>query len=431
MSPGGTVELIEISTRKTTVERTIEQSTGTIQKSEKDTTTEDELSDAVRQENASDTKLGVSAASNTNYNTGFVNGSVTVTGSFNLDQQQKQAREQTHKTTRQQTQKLSSEIRQSYKSTLKTTTETTDTTSKRYVLQNNTDALVNYELRRKMRQVGIQLQDYGTRLCWQAYVDNPGDTLGVALFVHAAPLPDLQDIKAPEQPPAPVPLVRGDAIVVHAAWDRGDNSQYNFVPLGDPVSIVPPSGYVYDHAEIVLQQGPPWFYRVWPARATDTTIQIQQNPPITAGADFIGTVGSAADGTAEPSVKQVWFGVVTAPGGLRDDNKYDITVQITPIFSAVAGPSEKGSRHGRGQSNEVQRADQAGLPTGGVPGHPRPRQAGQQHPTASVLGAARGRADCGLSLPCGAAVEYRGRDQCRSARPARVFGNRGIHVRHG
>lgn len=332
LSPGGTVEMVEISTRRSLVERSIEQSYESIQKSEKDTTTQDELSDAVKQENSSDTKLGVSATSNTNYNTGFVNGSVTVNGSFSLDQQQKQAREQTHKSSRQQTQKLSSEIRQSYKSTLKTVTETTDTSSKRYVLQNATDKLVNYELRRKMRQVGVQLQDYGTRLCWQAYVDNPGDTLGVPIFVHAAPPPDLQSIKAPEAPPDLAPFVRGDAIVIRSGWDHGNDRQWNFVPVGTPASIVPPSGYVYDHAELLVQQGPPWYYRVWPSGANDTTIQIQQNPPITAGPDVIGTIGNAADGTQESSVLQITVGVVTAPGGIRDDTTYDMAFQITPIF---------------------------------------------------------------------------------------------------
>jgi hypothetical protein len=330
LSPGGTVEVIEVSTRKVTVERTAEQSFETSQKSEKDTTTQDELSDAVKQENSSDTKLGVSANSNNNYNTGFVNGSVSVSGSFDIDQQQKQSREQTHKSTRQQTQKLSSEIRQSYKSTFRTSTETTDTTSKRYLLQNTTDKLLNYELRRKMRQVGVQLQDYGTRLCWQAYVDNPGDSLGLPIFVHAAPPPNLQDIKAPEQPPPPDPLVRGDAIVVTGKWDKGNDTQVNFIPIGPPVSIVPPPGYVYDHAELSVQQGPPWYYRVWPNSPNDNVIQIGQNAPVTAGPDVIGTTGSGD--TQENSVRQILVGVGCSPTGLRDDTKYDMTLQVTPIY---------------------------------------------------------------------------------------------------
>jgi len=37
-----------------------------------------------------------------------------------------------------------------------------------------------------MRQVGVQVQDYGVQLCWQAYVDLPGDEIGVAKLVHIA-----------------------------------------------------------------------------------------------------------------------------------------------------------------------------------------------------------------------------------------------------
>jgi hypothetical protein len=331
LSPGGTVELVEISTRRSTVERTLEQSLESVQKSEKGDTTQDELSEAVKQENASDTKLGVSASATANYNGGFVSGSATVSGSYSLDQQQKQAREQTHKSTRQQTQKLSSEIRQSFKSTLKTVTETTDMTSKRYLLQNTTDKLVNYELRRKMRQVGVQLQDYGTRLCWQAYVENPGDTLGVPIFVHAAPPPNLQNIKVPEAPPAPPALVRGEPIVIRGKWDHGDDTQWNFVPTG-AASIVAPPGFVYHHAELTVQQGPGWGYRVWPGGPTDTSVQIGRGPLFTADPEFITTVGSTADDTSEPSVIQVLAGVVTGPSGLTDSEPHDIALQITPIF---------------------------------------------------------------------------------------------------
>ena len=59
---------------------------------------------------------------------------------------------------RQQTDKLSSEIRKIFKTTFKTTTEITDISSTRHVLANNTLKLINYELRRKMRQVGVQVQ---------------------------------------------------------------------------------------------------------------------------------------------------------------------------------------------------------------------------------------------------------------------------------
>jgi hypothetical protein len=61
VSPGTTVELFEIHTRKHIVDRTLETSTETSRKSESDATTQDELSDAVRDENKKDTRFGFTA----------------------------------------------------------------------------------------------------------------------------------------------------------------------------------------------------------------------------------------------------------------------------------------------------------------------------------------------------------------------------------
>lgn len=54
------------------------------------------------------------------------------------------------------------------------------------MLSNTTDRLVNYELRRKMRRVGVQLQHVGKQLCWQLTIDEPGLALGLAELVHIA-----------------------------------------------------------------------------------------------------------------------------------------------------------------------------------------------------------------------------------------------------
>ena len=61
--------------------------------------------------------------------------------------------------------------------------------------------LVNYELRRKMRQVGVQVQDIGTYLCWQTYVDDPGRELGLGKLIHLAKSPELDGIPHPEEIP--------------------------------------------------------------------------------------------------------------------------------------------------------------------------------------------------------------------------------------
>jgi hypothetical protein len=195
LSPGGTVELVEVNTRHTLIEKTIEASTETMQKTELDETNQDELSDAVKQDNATDMKLGVSATASGGVPHVF---QASGTSSFNVDISRKQAQEQTHKKMREQSSKLSSEVRQNYKTTFRTVTETTDTSSRRYVLQNTTSRLVSYELSRKMRKVAVQVQDLGQRLCWQLYIDNPGDPLGLGEFVHATSAALDPDVKLPE-----------------------------------------------------------------------------------------------------------------------------------------------------------------------------------------------------------------------------------------
>lgn len=193
LSPGTTLELIEVSTRKVIVEKTFEQSIESVKKSELSTTDEDELADAVKQDNQQDIKFGASVTASY--------AGITASSNFDLNNTQKQARETSHKHMRKQSTKLSTEIKTNYKSTFKTVTESTDTTSKRYVIQNpSPDKLQNYELRRKMRQVAVQVQDVGTYLCWQTFVDKPGDTLDLAKLVHIAQPADLDNIPHPEAP---------------------------------------------------------------------------------------------------------------------------------------------------------------------------------------------------------------------------------------
>lgn len=193
LSPGSTVELIEVHTRRTTVEKTLETALETTTRAEKSTTTQDELSEAVKEDNQQDVKFGASVKASY--------ASIEATSSFDYGSSQKQARETTHKHMRQQTEKLSSEIRKSFKSTFKTVTEVTDISSTKHLLANTSNALINYELRRKMRQVGVQVQDIGTFLCWQTYVDDPGRALGLAKLIHIAKPAELDGIPHPEELP--------------------------------------------------------------------------------------------------------------------------------------------------------------------------------------------------------------------------------------
>jgi hypothetical protein len=199
LSPGGTVELIEVSTRRTLTEKSLEQSLETVAKSETTVTTQDDIADAVKEDNRNDVKLGVT-------NTASYSSPVfsdKATADFSLDNNKSSSRETTHKQMRQQSEKVSSEIKRNFKTTFKVTTEITDTASKRYVIQNTTDKLINYELRRKMRKVGVQVQDIGVSLSWHTFVDDPGSALGVAKLVHIGKPPELGDLVQPDAPEMP------------------------------------------------------------------------------------------------------------------------------------------------------------------------------------------------------------------------------------
>ena len=160
VSPGGSLEVYEISTRKTTTTQTTEVSTTQTAKDEIDTTDQDELSSAVKTDNKSDTKLGASVNAGGSF-MGVVHADASA--SFSTQKAQDTSSEQAHKHSRTQSEKLSKEITQNYKTTFQYSTEATDTTSRRYVLANNADKLANFELRRKMRLIGVQLQHLGTR----------------------------------------------------------------------------------------------------------------------------------------------------------------------------------------------------------------------------------------------------------------------------
>jgi hypothetical protein len=206
LSPGSTVELIEIHTRRTLIEKTLETAVETITKTESETTEQEELSDAVKEDNKQDVKFGASVTASY--------ASVTATSSFDYSTSQQTAREESHKRMRQQTEKLSTEIRKNFKSTFKTVTETTDTSSKRYLLTNTTADLINYELRRKMRQVAVQVQDIGTYLCWQTYVDRPGESLGVANLLHIAKPAELEGLHMPDEIPMIQPFKEDKVVTI-------------------------------------------------------------------------------------------------------------------------------------------------------------------------------------------------------------------------
>ncbi len=227
LSPDSSLELIEISTRKTTVERSAETAFESIVKTEKSRTEQDDLSDAIKEDNQNNTKFGASLSAGASGGMTTPVYSMTAhaeaTASYGIDNTTKTSKESAHKQMRLQSDKISSEIKKNYKTTFKTVTEVTDTSSKRYLLKNGTKDLKNYELRRKMRQVGVQVQDIGTQLCWQTYVDLPGKHLGLSNLVHIAQPPDYSSLHAPDPILAPDPIEKDLTIQLPFQSFHGDN----------------------------------------------------------------------------------------------------------------------------------------------------------------------------------------------------------------
>jgi hypothetical protein len=210
VSPGGSVELFEVHSRRTVEERTAETAVEITSRSESESTDLDELSSAVSQQNGRSTSLGISASGG--FNLGVV--SASTSASLNLTTTQQNSQQEAHKHSREQSEKLSNEIRKNFRTTFRTSVETTDTSSRRYVFQNNTDKLINYELKRKMRRVGVQVQHIGTQLCWQFYVDNPGQDLGVAELIHVARPPSSDSSPQPPEGPATLGPKQTEATVL-------------------------------------------------------------------------------------------------------------------------------------------------------------------------------------------------------------------------
>ena len=214
VSPGGILELFEVHTRRTLEQHLVEKASEVTTRSQTEASDEDELANRINEQNSRNLNMGITA------NVGATGGlgeiaviSGGASASFGIQNNNVRAAETAHRHVRRQSEKLANEIRRSFKTTFRTSVETVDTSSRRYVLRNDTTKLVNYELRRKMRQVGVQVQQIGLQLCWQTFVDVPGDSLGIANLVHAAAPDDVIADDVPSKPTAEQPKYNQMSVV--------------------------------------------------------------------------------------------------------------------------------------------------------------------------------------------------------------------------
>jgi hypothetical protein len=206
LAPGAQVKLVEIQTRRQIVERALETTLDVQRRTERITTVKDEFSNAIKDDNSQNIQLGASVQAT--YAT------VQASSSFDFATSHQTAREKSHKQQREQSDKTASDIRTSYKSTFRTVSEFTDQSSVEHVLNNTTGNLLNYELRRKMRQCCVQLHALEICLGWQTYVDDPGRELGLAQLVHIARPASLDEIPDPDLIPRLQPFTEERIITI-------------------------------------------------------------------------------------------------------------------------------------------------------------------------------------------------------------------------
>lgn len=200
VSPGTTLELMEVHQRRGLFERKTEYSQQSVQKREAAVEAEDELSSRMSEENSRDLSLGISANAGVNFGVFHADASVN----FGYQSSHRTSQEVSHTQTRRQSEKVASELKRDFKTSFRTVLETTDRSSRHYKIENTGTQLINYELRRKMRRVVVQLQHIGTQLCWQVYLDEPGSRLGIAELVHIAKQDDLSGAIQPPEAPQPL-----------------------------------------------------------------------------------------------------------------------------------------------------------------------------------------------------------------------------------
>jgi hypothetical protein len=194
VAPHTTVELIEINRRRVLTESMIDEFAFARVEQSGESLSLDNLHEAVSRSNQQDLSFGASVSGRHSW----IVGSVEATSSIGYHQAQSEARTTVHDLMRRQTQRIASVMEESLRTTFKTVTETEETDSKRYVVSNPENEVINYELRRKMRRVAVQVQDVGTYLSWQTFVDEPGRALGIANLIHIAEPPNLADIPHPQ-----------------------------------------------------------------------------------------------------------------------------------------------------------------------------------------------------------------------------------------
>jgi hypothetical protein len=203
IAPRSEVEMREVYSRTDYRFREVEATLEERRAEEEALSETDEFSEQILREKQTDLSAGVTSQGGANFEVWNIGGS----SSFNLANSRRESKQQVRKITRERSSKVASEMKRSLRSLTRESIEIRRESSRLHRISNPSDQLINIEMRRKLQNVGVQVQHLGTQLCWQVYVDRPGDDLGLAELVHIAKPEDFENTPPPNTaPPALEPV---------------------------------------------------------------------------------------------------------------------------------------------------------------------------------------------------------------------------------
>ena len=182
IAPYSEVELLEINSTTSYRFREYETSLEVAEAQEKEIKESTDISEEIERNMMADFKTGITAEGGVQFSVWHVNGSSSMDFSTHLEKNKKEMR----KRLRELSSKTTTQLKRSVRTLTRESVEKRTESSRRHLIKNPSDKLINYEMRRKLRKVGIQVQRLGQQLAWQIYIDEPGFDLGLSELVHIA-----------------------------------------------------------------------------------------------------------------------------------------------------------------------------------------------------------------------------------------------------
>lgn len=300
VAPGSETELIEISSRTDYRFRESETSLQMLQAEEKTVTEKSEFSEEIQKENENDINAGISAQGGMETPVYKASGSTSMEYKNHIATSKKSAR----KRSREISSKVTTETKRSIRMLTRESTEIKNESSRRHLIKNTSNELISYELRRKMQQIGVQVQHLGTQLCWQLYIDKPGGDLGLAELVHIAKPEDFDTTPPPDvAPPSFEKLTTNEQLSIPfepIGDEYDDNGDYSNGRETDGDSRIK---YKFTHSAATPQTG--YILESVRESASVQGSDPSHDPPSLWAAVY--TVTDRATGTFEIKVKDVNF----------------------------------------------------------------------------------------------------------------------------